>query len=34
VREALSEARSQGKRAVLMRVKTADSVKFVALPIG
>jgi serine protease Do len=34
VRKALSEARSQGKRAVLMRVKTADSVKFVALPIG
>jgi serine protease Do len=34
VRKALSEARSLGKRAVLMRVKTADSVKFVALPIG
>jgi serine protease Do len=34
VRKALSEARSQGKRAVLMRVKTADSVKFIALPIG
>jgi serine protease Do len=34
VRKALSDARSQGKRAVLMRVKTADSVKFVALPIG
>jgi serine protease Do len=34
VRKALSEARSQGKRAVLLRVKTADSVKFVALPIG
>jgi serine protease Do len=34
VRKALSEARSQGKHAVLMRVKTADSVKFVALPIG
>jgi serine protease Do len=34
VRKALSEAKSQGKRAVLMRVKTADSVKFIALPIG
>jgi serine protease Do len=34
VRQALSEARSQGKHAVLMRVKTADAVKFVALPIG
>jgi serine protease Do len=34
VRKALSEARSLGKHAVLMRVKTADSVKFVALPIG
>ena len=34
VREALSEARSQGKHAVLMRVKTADAMKFVALPIG
>jgi serine protease Do len=34
VRKALSDARSQGKRAVLMRVKTANSVKFVALPIG
>jgi serine protease Do len=34
VRKALSDARSQGKRAVLMRVKTAHSLKFVALPIG
>jgi serine protease Do len=34
VRNALSEARSQGKHAVLMRVKTADTVKFVALPVG
>src|SRR5882757_6003183 len=34
VRKALSEARSQGKHAVLMRVKTADTMKFVALPIG
>jgi serine protease Do len=34
VRKALSEARSQGKHAVLMRVKTADAMKFVALPIG
>jgi serine protease Do len=34
VRKSLSEARSQGKHAVLMRVKTADTMKFVALPIG
>ena len=34
VRQALSEAKSQGKHAVLMRVKTADTMKFVALPIG
>ncbi|KRQ94369.1 Do family serine endopeptidase [Bradyrhizobium valentinum] len=34
VRNALSEAKSQGKHAVLMRVKTADTMKFVALPIG
>jgi serine protease Do len=34
VGKALSEARSQGKHAVLMRVKTADAMKFVALPIG
>jgi serine protease Do len=34
VRKALFEARSQGKHAVLMQVKTADATKFVALPIG
>ena len=34
VRKALSEAKSQGKHDVLMRVKTADAMKFVALPIG
>jgi serine protease Do len=34
VRKSLSEARSQGKHAVLMRVKIADTMKFVALPIG
>jgi serine protease Do len=34
LRKVLSEARSQGKHAVLMRVKTADAMKFVALPIG
>jgi serine protease Do len=34
VRKVLSEARSQGEHAVLMRVKTADAMKFVALPIG
>jgi serine protease Do len=34
VRKVLSKARSQGKHAVLMQVKTADAMKFVALPIG
>jgi serine protease Do len=34
VRKALSDAKSQGKHDVLMRVKTADTMKFVALPIG
>jgi serine protease Do len=34
VRDALSEAKSQGKHAVLLRVKTANATEFVALPIG
>jgi serine protease Do len=34
VRKTLSEAKSQGKHDVLLRVKTADNTKFVALPIG
>jgi len=34
VRKALSEAKSQGKHDVLLRVKSADMMKFVALPIG
>jgi serine protease Do len=34
VRKALSEAKSQGKHDVLLRVKTADTMKLVALPIG
>jgi serine protease Do len=34
VRKALSDAKSQGRHDVLMRVKTADTMKFVALPIG
>ena len=34
VRAALSEAKSQGKHDVLMRVKTAQAMKFVALPVG
>ena len=34
VRKALSEAKSQGKHDVLMRVKTADATRFVALPLG
>jgi serine protease Do len=34
VRRAMSEARAGGKHDVLMRVKTADGTRFVALPIG
>jgi serine protease Do len=34
MRAALSNAREQGKHDVLMRVKTADVTKFIALPIG
>ncbi|MGB8186409.1 MAG: PDZ domain-containing protein, partial [Pseudolabrys sp.] len=33
VRKALSDARTAGKTAVLMRVKSADAVRFVALPV-
>jgi serine protease Do len=34
VRKALTEAKSQGKHDVLMRVKTADATRFVALPVS
>jgi serine protease Do len=34
VRTALSEARAEGKRTVLMRVKSGEATKFVALPLG
>jgi len=34
VRKALTEAKSQGKHDVLMRVKTGDATKFVAMPLG
>ena len=34
VRQALADARSQGKRTVLMRVKSGDATRFVALPVG
>jgi serine protease Do len=34
LRAALSEAKAQGKHGVLMRVKSADTTRFVALPIG
>jgi serine protease Do len=34
VRKALTEAKAQGKHDVLLRVKTADATKFVALPIS
>jgi len=34
VRAALNEARTGGKRTVLVRVKSGDATKFVALPLG
>jgi serine protease Do len=34
VRQALSDARTAGKNTVLLRVKTAEAMRFVALPIG
>jgi serine protease Do len=34
LRKALSDAKSQGKHDVLMRVKSADNMHFVAMPIG
>jgi serine protease Do len=34
VRNSLSDARKEGKRAVLFRVKSGQDTKFVALPLG
>jgi serine protease Do len=34
VRDAISEAQKSGKRTVLMRMKSNDSMKFVAVPLG
>ena len=34
VRSAVTEARTQGKHAILMRVKSAEATRFIALPIG
>ncbi len=34
VRKAVQDAQGQGKRSVLMRVKSGDQTKFVALPVG
>ena len=34
LRQALADAKSQGKHDVLLRVKTADNTHFVAMPIG
>ncbi len=34
VRKAIAEARTQGRSAILMRVKTSDATTFVAVPIG
>ncbi len=34
VRKSLADARKEGKRAVLFRVKSSQGTKFVALPLG
>jgi serine protease Do len=34
VRKALTDAQKEGKHSVLMRVKTAEATRFIALPIG
>jgi serine protease Do len=34
VRNALQQAHRQGKHTILMRVKSGDQTKFVALPVG
>ena len=34
VRQQIAELRRQGKHAVLMRMKSADGTKFVAVPLG
>jgi serine protease Do len=34
VRKALTDARSAGKSSILLRVKTAEATRFVAMPIG
>jgi serine protease Do len=34
VRKVIADARSTGKRSVLMRVKSGDNTRFVALPVG
>ena len=34
VRQAVTDARGQGKRSVLMRVKSGEGTRFVAVPIG
>jgi len=34
VRQALSDAMAQSKKSVLMRVKSADATKFIAVPLA
>ena len=34
VRKALGEAKTSGKRTVLMRIKSGEATRFVALPLG
>jgi len=33
VREAIGQAKQEGRKAVLMRVKSGDNTRFVALPV-
>ena len=34
VRKEIASARTEGKRTVLLRVKSGDNTRFVALPVG
>jgi serine protease Do len=34
VRKAMADARSGGKRTVLLRVKSGDNTRFLAVPVG
>jgi serine protease Do len=34
IREALTKAKADGKHDVLMRIKSADATRYVAVPVG